>query len=52
MKKTLSLLFALLCMFAIHAQDAQTAIRWDFQDGLQGWAPNSSVKNATPKTAS
>ena len=45
MKKTLSLLFALLCMFAIHAQDVQNAIRWDFQDGLQGWTPNSSVKN-------
>ena len=46
MKKTLSLLFALLCTFAIHAQDAPTAIRWDFNDGLQGWTPNSSCKNA------
>ena len=46
MKKTFLLFFALFCTLSLSAQEAPSAIRWDFNDDLQGWTPNSSCKNA------
>ncbi|MBO4528748.1 MAG: hypothetical protein J5743_14035, partial [Victivallales bacterium] len=46
MKKAFLLFFALFCTLSLSAQEAPSAIRWDFNDGLQGWTPNNSVKNA------
>ena len=46
MKKAFLLFFALFCTLSLSAQEAPSAIRWDFNDDLQGWTPNNSVKNA------
>ena len=46
MKKAFFLFFSLFCTIPLFAQDVPSTLRWDFNDGLQGWTPNGYIKDA------